>query len=44
MLLLFISTPIVKRLNRTEVSAIVKLAPTGRRSLTWWQAWLADHW
>ena len=30
--------------SRQEVIAIVKAAPTGKRSLEWWQRWLSDHW
>lgn len=30
--------------GRQEVVAIVKAAPTGKRTLAWWQKWLADHW
>lgn len=30
--------------GRADVVAIVRKAPTGKRSLEWWQKWLADHW
>lgn len=30
--------------GRKAVVAIVQAAPTGARSLAWWQQWLADHW
>jgi hypothetical protein len=29
---------------RRDVLALVKKAPTGARTLAWWQAWLAANW
>jgi hypothetical protein len=30
--------------SRRDVVKIVQAAPSGSRTLDWWQRWLTDHW
>lgn len=42
--MLLLLTPAPVKRSRRQVSELVLAAPVGRRSLAWWQRYLAERW